>query len=142
MNAEIITALRAESLAATLQAARRRRVRRRAVAMTGGMLGLCAIALAFLPLRERPRTFSSISGPALSAAAAPSPKRESSALIHTHPRSVVRIATTRKISDFRVTTLPSAAVERIGRDDLRAWFPERGIAFIQTEGGPPAFLIF
>lgn len=142
MNAKAIAQLRADSLSATLSAARQRRVRRHGVAVLGGVAALIAIAIAVLPMRKPTRTFISNSTGATAEIEMALPKAESRVLIRTSPRSVVRISTVADISHIRVTTAAEMSVERIDRTDLRAWFPEQGIAFIGEETGPPRFVVF
>ena len=140
MNAKAIAQLRAESLAATLCAARQRRVRRRVVTVLGGAAGFIVMIIALFPMRDLKRMFTASSRPA--------PGKfeitqvESGSWIRTDPRSVVRISTVSNMSHIRVSTAPAMKVERIDRDDLRAWFPEKGIAFIQQEAGPAGFVVF
>lgn len=142
MNVNDIAQLRADSLAATLSAARHRRVRRHGVVVLGGAAALVAMSIALLPMREATRTFTGVSRPAPGQFEVSPPQAESSRLIRTSASSVVRITSISDISHIRVNTAPAMSVERIDSSDLRACFPEKGIAFIGKEAGPPGFVVF
>jgi hypothetical protein len=137
MNPDTIALLRAESLAATLTAARDRRFRRRA-----GIIAFTAIALAVVTLSILPRR---TPAPAPMAAAQPvaAPVVARSILvIHTAPGAVAKITTRKTATPVRFSTDPASRVERIDNAGLARCFPDKGIAVIQSEGGLAKVVVF
>ncbi len=130
MNPDALALLRADSLAATLTAARARRVRRRTSAVVLTTLALGAVIFFVLP-RHPP-------GPAFIATARPAAPVASSSV----PPAFARISTRESSPLVRFSTAPSSRVERIDTAGLSRCFPDKGIAVIQPEGEPAKVVFF
>ena len=136
MNPETIALLRAESLAATLTAARSRRVRRRVGRIAFAAIVLAIATLSLLPRRPPAPTF---------IAAAPSIVAPVVAhdihIIRTPSVAVARIAPSARTL-VRFSTEPARRVERIDNADLARAFPDQGIAIIRPQGEPARAVFF
>ncbi|MDB6172933.1 MAG: hypothetical protein JWL59_2244 [Chthoniobacteraceae bacterium] len=127
--------LYATSLAAVLDAARGRRIRRRTLRVAGATAALAVIALAFQIIRPpAPRL---ISGP-IARVEIPNTHVET---IRTQTNVTARISTTASITS-RLYTESSAPVERISNADLARCFPDKRIALIQPKGEPAQLVLF
>ncbi len=128
MTPDTIARLRTASLAATLTAARGRRVRRRA-----GGVALAAIAALTVALFQIPRR---APAPAVTAAAP---------VAHTvrpAPAALVKITTRETARVVRFRTDPARRVERIDTAGLARCFPGKGVAVIRAEGELAKVVIF
>jgi hypothetical protein len=128
MNPDLIARLRTESLAATLTAARSRRLRRRTGAAAFAVFVAAVVAFSIFPRHHPPSVAIAVTKPA----AAPVPLPDAH-IIRTALAPVARISP-RETSLVRFSTDPASRVERIDNAGLASCFPDKGIAVIQPEG--------
>ena len=137
MNPDTIARLRTDSLAATLTAARSRRVRRRT-----GVLALTALAVLIVPLSIAPWRAPKPGYISMSRPTSPLVIPRDVHIIHTSPIAVPRIAVRQPGSLVRFSTEPASRVERIDNAGLVRCFPDHGVAVIRPEGELAKVVIF
>jgi hypothetical protein len=141
MNARKIAALRADSLDAVLTAARRRRIRRRAVTVFGSTAVVAIIGMLVGPGRNPPRRPGEVSSHG-EIAAAPRLPAPPSHIIRTTASSVIRINTATKPAVVRFTTPRTAVVQRIDTPALANLFPRNGVAVVHANGNSARAFFF
>ncbi len=137
MNPDTITRLRAESLAATLSAARDRRVRQRTGAFALTVIAIGVIIFSVLPRRTPEPGFIARSQPAAIPALP-----QTVNVVHTESGALARITTQETATLVRVSTVPANRVERIDNAGLAGCFPDKGIAVIQVAGEAAKVVFF
>ena len=130
MTPDTIARLRAESLAATLTAARGRR-RRHTGLVALSVMAVAAVAVFHLPRRAPAPAF---------AASAPAPRPVQ--VIHTAPGTLTKITTRETTRAVRFSTDRDRHVERLDMEGLARCFPDKGLAVIRAEGELAKVVIF
>ena len=130
MNPNTIVSLRAQSLNATLNAARSRRIHRRITPIVISIAALMIVGFSLLFFHNFTLVFIEAEAP------------RSLQVIHTIPDSVTRITTREMSAPIRFNTDAIARVERIDNEGLFRCFPGKGIAIIHREGELPQVLFF
>lgn len=136
MNTDTAARLRAESLAATLSAARGRRVRRRVGRIALAAIVLAVATLSLLPRRPPAPAFIAVAPSVVAPVVA-----HDSHIVRTPSVAVARIDS-RARTLVRFSTEPAHRVERIDTADLTRAFPDRGIAVIHLQGEPAKIVFF
>lgn len=140
MNNRAIADLCADSLGAVLSAARRRRIRRRAIAACGGAVALTVIGILLGPSRSPEHKSMGVSP--MNIGPTPQFDPQPPHIVRTTTGSLIRISTTAKASVIRLKTSPTANVRRIDTPALADFFPGNGIAVIHGDSEPPRAVFF
>jgi hypothetical protein len=150
MKPDEIDQLRAASLAATLAAARGRRIRRRAGFVALGAVAMAAAIVVSLRHPAPPVIDTntivveqdSHSIPSTIGTTTVSPLAPPDPIIRTQNTTVARIHTPAQPSAARFKTDSGRRVERLDNDGLRRAFPGKNVAVIRSEGQPPEIILF